>query len=82
MNIDCENLSFFFYFKISYLKYLSIQVTDHLFVFEGEGVVKDYIGSLSDYAECLVEQEDSNDGDSNSATVGGDTPTAEPGHFL
>lgn len=76
MNIDCENLSFFFYFKISYLKYLSIQVTDHLFVFEGEGVVKDYIGSLSDYAECLVEQEDSNDGDSNSATVGGDTKKA------
>ena len=32
-------------------------VTDHLFVFEGNGVVKDYIGSLSDYAECLIEQE-------------------------
>jgi len=32
-------------------------VTNHLFVFEGNGIVKDYLGSLSDYAECLVEQE-------------------------
>jgi hypothetical protein len=28
-------------------------------VFEGNGLVKDYLGSLSDYAECLVEQENS-----------------------
>jgi ATP-binding cassette subfamily F protein uup len=34
------------------------KVTDHLFVFEGDGVVRDYPGSLSEYAECLVEQED------------------------
>ena len=33
------------------------KVTQHLFVFEGDGVVKDYLGSLSDYAECLVEDE-------------------------
>lgn len=32
-------------------------MTDHLFVFEGNGVVKDYSGSLSDYADCLVEIE-------------------------
>ena len=37
------------------------QVTDHLFVFEGNGVVKDYIGTLTDYAECLVEQENADD---------------------
>lgn len=36
---------------------LSKKVTDHLFVFEGNGIVKDYLGTLSDYAECLIEQE-------------------------
>lgn len=36
-------------------------VTNHLFVFEGNGVVKDYLGSLSDYAECLIEQEKKDD---------------------
>jgi len=56
---------------VSHDRAFTDKVTDHLFVFEGEGVIKDYIGSLSDYAECLVEQEDSNDGDSNSATSGG-----------
>lgn len=30
-------------------------------MFEGEGVVKDYLGSLSDYAECLIEQENKDD---------------------
>jgi len=61
---------------VSHDRAFTDKVTDHLFVFEGEGVVKDYIGSLSDYAECLVEQEDSNDGDSNSATVGSDNKKA------
>jgi ATP-binding cassette subfamily F protein uup len=39
-----------------------MQVTNHLFVFEGNGIVKDYLGSLSDYAECLVEQENFEEG--------------------
>jgi ATP-binding cassette subfamily F protein uup len=32
-------------------------VTDHIFVFEGEGVIKDFQGSLSEYGSCLVELE-------------------------
>lgn len=32
-----------------------------MFVFEGDGVVKDYLGTLTDYAECLVEQENESD---------------------
>ena len=36
-------------------------VTNHLFVFEGNGIVNDYLGSLSDYAECLIEQENKDD---------------------
>jgi hypothetical protein len=36
------------------------KVTQHLFVFEGDGVVKDYLGSLSDYAECLADEEKNN----------------------
>ncbi len=50
----------------SHDRILPMQVTNHLFVFEGQGVVKDYLGSLSDYAECLVEQEKSDD-----ATISG-----------
>jgi ATP-binding cassette subfamily F protein uup len=39
-----------------------------LFVFEGNGIVKDYLGSLSDYAECLVEQEKTFDTDTGSSS--------------
>ena len=41
---------------VSHDRLFTDKVTDHLFVFEGDGVVKDYLGSLSDYAECLVER--------------------------
>ncbi len=44
---------------VSHDKYFTDKVTDHLFVFEGDGVVKDYTGSLSDYADCLIEIESS-----------------------
>jgi len=40
---------------VSHDRYFVDKVTEHLFVFEGEGVVKDYLGSLTDYAECLVD---------------------------
>lgn len=54
---------------VSHDKFFTDKVTDHLFVFEGNGVVKDYLGSLSEYAECLIEQENAhfsntNNGDS------------------
>ncbi len=39
-----------------------------MFVFEGNGIVKDYLGSLSDYAECLVEQEKTFDTDTGSSS--------------
>eukprot|EP00804_Cyclotella_cryptica_P004918 CCRYP_004972-RB/>CCRYP_004972-RB protein AED:0.09 eAED:0.09 QI:150/1/1/1/0.87/0.77/9/651/747 len=42
---------------VSHDRLFTDKVTDHLFVFEGNGVVKDYLGTLSDYAECLIEQE-------------------------
>jgi ATP-binding cassette subfamily F protein uup len=42
---------------VSHDRFFTDKVTDHLFVFEGNGSVKDYTGSLSDYAECLVEME-------------------------
>jgi len=40
---------------VSHDRFFVDKVTEHLFVFEGDGVVKDYLGSLSDYAECMVE---------------------------
>ena len=46
---------------VSHDRSFTDQVTDHLFVFEGNGVVKDYLGSLSSYAECLIEQEKENE---------------------
>ena len=42
---------------VSHDRYFTDKVTDHLFVFEGSGVVKDFTGTLSDYAECLFETE-------------------------
>lgn len=44
---------------VSHDRFFTDKVTDHLFVFEGNGIVKDYTGSLSDYSECLVELEKS-----------------------
>ena len=40
---------------VSHDRYFVDKVTKHLFVFEGDGVVNDYLGSLTDYAECLVD---------------------------
>jgi ATP-binding cassette subfamily F protein uup len=42
---------------VSHDRAFADKVTDHLFIFEGEGVVKDFQGSLSEYASCLVELE-------------------------
>jgi len=42
---------------VSHDRFFVDKVTQHLFVFEGEGVVKDYLGSLSSYAECLIEED-------------------------
>jgi ABC transport system ATP-binding/permease protein len=42
---------------VSHDRAFADKVTDHLFVFEGDGVVKDFQGSLSEYASCLVEME-------------------------
>jgi len=42
---------------VSHDRYFTDKVTNHLFVFEGDGEVLDYAGSLSEYAECLIENE-------------------------
>ena len=42
---------------ISHDRAFADKVTDHIFVFEGDGVVKDFQGSLSEYGSCLVELE-------------------------
>lgn len=42
---------------VSHDRFFVDKVTQHLFVFEGDGVVKDYLGSLSSYAECLIEED-------------------------
>jgi ATP-binding cassette subfamily F protein uup len=42
---------------VSHDRMFADKVTDHLFVFEGNGVIKDFQGSLSEYASCLVELE-------------------------
>ena len=55
---------------ISHDRSFADKVTDHIFVFEGDGVIKDFQGSLSQYGSCLVELEnqkiqDSLSGDPN-----------------
>lgn len=42
---------------ISHDRAFADKVTDHIFVFEGGGVIKDFQGSLSEYGSCLVEME-------------------------
>lgn len=42
---------------VSHDRSFADKVTDHLFVFEGDGIVKDFQGSLSEYSSCLVELE-------------------------
>ena len=42
---------------VSHDRAFADKVTDHLFVFEGDGEVKDFGGSLSEYASTLVELE-------------------------
>ena len=42
---------------VSHDRFFTDKVTDHLFVFEGNGIVKDFTGTLTDYSECLVELE-------------------------
>jgi ATP-binding cassette subfamily F protein uup len=42
---------------VSHDRSFADKVTDHLFVFEGDGIIKDFQGSLSEYGSCLVELE-------------------------
>ena len=50
---------------VSHDRLFANKVTDHLFVFEGNGVVKDFTGTLTDYAEASVEIEELNGEDAN-----------------
>ncbi|KAL7504837.1 hypothetical protein ACHAXN_002377 [Cyclotella atomus] len=59
---------------VSHDRSFTDQVTNHLFVFEGNGVVKDYLGTLTDYAECLIEQE--NESETPAAVVDSDAKKA------
>jgi ATP-binding cassette subfamily F protein uup len=42
---------------VSHDRFFADKVTDHLFVFEGEGGIKDFEGTLSEYASALIELE-------------------------
>lgn len=42
---------------VSHDRFFADKVTDHLFVFEGNGEVKDFPGTLSEYATTLIELE-------------------------
>jgi ATP-binding cassette subfamily F protein uup len=45
---------------VSHDRAFADKVTDHLFVFEGGGEIKDFTGSLSEYAATMVEMENEN----------------------
>ena len=40
---------------VSHDRYFTDKVTNHLFVLEGNGIIKDYTGTLTEYASCLLE---------------------------
>lgn len=52
---------------VSHDRFFTDKVTNHLFVFEGNGQVLDYAGSLSEYANVLIDNESATE--SNGATV-------------
>lgn len=42
---------------VSHDRFFLDKIVDHLFVFEGDGVIKDFVGSYSDYREYIKEKE-------------------------
>ncbi|MDQ3192871.1 MAG: ABC-F family ATP-binding cassette domain-containing protein [Bacteroidota bacterium] len=42
---------------VSHDRYFMDKLADHLFVFEGDAVIKDFTGNYSDYREWLIEKE-------------------------
>lgn len=42
---------------VSHDRFFADKVADHIFIFEGNGVIKDFTGTLTEYASALVELE-------------------------
>ena len=42
---------------VSHDRFFLDKIADHLFVFEGDGVIKDFVGSYSDYREYIKDKE-------------------------
>ncbi|MBR4087690.1 MAG: ATP-binding cassette domain-containing protein, partial [Bacteroidales bacterium] len=42
---------------VSHDRFFLDKIVDHLFVFEGDGIIKDFVGSYSDYREYIKEKE-------------------------
>lgn len=42
---------------VSHDRFFADKVTDHLFIFDGNGEIRDFIGTLSEYSSALVELE-------------------------
>jgi ABC transport system ATP-binding/permease protein len=57
---------------VSHDRFFADKVTDHLFVFEGNGEIKDFSGSLSEYASTLIELENHSMKMPSSGDDGGD----------
>jgi ABC transport system ATP-binding/permease protein len=57
---------------VSHDRFFADKVTDHLFVFEGNGEIKDFSGSLSEYASTLIELENQSLKLPSSSDDGGD----------
>lgn len=42
---------------VSHDRFFTDKVTNHLFVFEGDGIINDFTGSLTEYSEALAEKD-------------------------
>jgi len=62
---------------VSHDHFFTDKVTKHLFVFEGNGVVKDYNGSLSDYASTAFSNNRSSVSSSGNSGTTTTTATSE-----
>ena len=57
---------------VSHDRLFADTVTDHLFVFEGNGIIKDFQGTLSEYASALIQMESDSIPDSGSSKTSSD----------
>lgn len=65
---------------VSHDRYFLDKTADHLFIFEGDGVVKDFVGQYSEYREYMREKEEERTKNSRTTTSSAPKQQAQRSH--